>query len=129
MAIEIKVSYGELVDKLTILKIKLEKISDSDKLKKIRTEFEILSEAALKIKNKDKKFYENAYNKLFRINIELWDIEDKIRIKEKESKFDQEFIELARSVYIKNDKRFEIKNKINDHYSSELSEQKDYEKY
>tara|TARA_A100001011_G_scaffold391581_2_gene477346 strand:- start:79 stop:468 length:390 start_codon:yes stop_codon:yes gene_type:complete len=129
MAIEIKVSFGELVDKLTILQIKLQKIADLNKLNKIGSEFKLLSKAAEKIKNKDKEFYEESFKKLLLINSELWEIEDEIRIKEKNSEFDDDFIKLARNVYIKNDIRFEIKNDINNHFSSELREQKDYEKY
>tara|TARA_B100001057_G_C22816342_1_gene937591 strand:+ start:1461 stop:1850 length:390 start_codon:yes stop_codon:yes gene_type:complete len=129
MAIEIKVSFGELVDKLTILQIKLQKIADLNKLDKIGSEFKILSKAAVKIKNKDKEFYEESFKKLLLINSELWEIEDEIRIKEKNLEFDDDFIKLARNVYIKNDIRFEIKNDINNHFSSELREQKDYEKY
>ena len=118
----IPVSNGELIDKLTILEIKKEKISNDEKLIKINKEFNEL------IKLFDTNF-QYEYNELKKINLELWNIEDNIRVKEKNNEFDNEFIELARSVYKTNDKRFSIKNKINIKSKSEINEVKSYEKY
>ena len=105
----IKVSIGEIVDKLSILHIKTKRITDVDKLVNIEKEYLYLHEivfANLNINIVD-------YNELFVINEQLWDIEDHIRIKEKNKEFDDKFIELARLVYITNDIRFRVKNLIN----------------
>lgn len=122
--IVIPVSIGEVYDKLSILDIKKKKITDEKKLKLVNNEFD-----ALKLIFKTDKFDNFLYEELVDINNQLWEIEDKIRIKEKHKEFDEEFIELARSVYYKNDKRAEIKFKINDKYDSEIVEVKSYEKY
>ncbi|MFP4225946.1 MAG: DUF6165 family protein [Desulfobacterales bacterium] len=123
---KIDVSLGELVDKITILAIKLEKISDPEKLANIRKEYELLHEemAAAGITEAAPE-----YKGLYQVNRTLWEIEDKIRIKEAEKAFDDEFIELARSVYFNNDKRAEIKRGINLKYGSELIEEKSYAPY
>jgi hypothetical protein len=121
----IKVSIGEIVDKLSILHIKTKRITDVDKLVNIEKEYLYLHEivfANLNINIVD-------YNELFVINEQLWDIEDHIRIKEKNKEFDDEFIELARLVYITNDIRFRVKNLINLKYGSEFKEEKSYEQY
>jgi hypothetical protein len=121
----IKVSIGEIVDKLSILHIKTKKITDVDKLVNIEKEYLYLHEivfANLNINIVD-------YNELFVINEQLWDIEDHIRIKEKNKEFDDKFIELARLVYITNDIRFRVKNLINLKYGSEFKEEKSYEQY
>ena len=107
MEISIPISIGELLDKISIIQIKKEKILDKSKLKYLSEEFEILSKKAEAIKNIDQEAYNNFYNLLYEINIELWDIEDKLRELEYESNFDDNFVKLARSVYITNDKRFE----------------------
>lgn len=125
--ISIPISIGELLDKLSILHIKKDKIQDSDKVKKVKIEYELLytiSEPFLGIK----EFF-NLYDDLIKTNSELWEIEDKLRIFEKQKLFNQEFIELARAVYYTNDERFEIKNKINVISNSEIQEQKSYEDY
>jgi hypothetical protein len=125
--ISIPISVGELLDKLSILHIKKDKIQDSDKVKKVKIEYELLykiSEPFLGIK----EFF-NLYDDLIKTNSELWEIEDKLRIFEKQKLFNQEFIELARAVYYTNDERFEIKNKINAISNSEIQEQKSYEDY
>lgn len=125
--ISIPISVGELLDKLSILHIKKDKIQDSDKVKKVKIEYELLytiSEPFLGIK----EFF-NLYDDLIKTNSELWEIEDKLRIFEKQKLFNQEFIELARAVYYTNDERFEIKNKINVISNSEIQEQKSYEDY
>lgn len=121
---KIEVSNGELIDKLIIVQIKLERINDEDKLVNLRKEFDILHQAAASIMGPSDPLYKDLY----RINNELWEIEDRIRIKESMSSFDQEFIEIARSVYLKNDERFEIKRKINIQTSSQLTEEKSYQK-
>ena len=128
MKISIPVSLGELVDKITILEIKANKISDSNKLKNINNELEALLLVLIKI-NKDEKIFKDLYSDLKKVNQELWEIEDKIRNLEKNKVFNEEFIEVARSVYIKNDKRFDLKNKINDLFDSEYKEEKSYEDY
>ena len=118
----IPVSYGELIDKLTILEIKKEKIKDIYKLEKVNKEYFEL-----------KKLYKNDfivnYNQLKMINLKLWNIEDEIRIKEKNKDFGDEFVKLARYVYLTNDERFNIKNLINQKSNSEINEVKSYEKY
>ena len=129
MNINIPISYGELLDKLTILEIKQRKITNQDKLKNINNEYLKLDDVAKYLKNIDKVKYETFYKKLFEINLSLWEIEDKIRILEKNKLFESEFIELARKVYFTNDKRFEIKSKINEHFGSEFFEEKQYVDY
>jgi hypothetical protein len=120
--VNLPVSIGELWDKYTILLIKKEKIVNLEKIKHILNEIEYLS----KIINDYP--YEN--NKMFidlkKVNSELWDIEDKIRIKEKKKEFNDEFIQLARQVYHKNDERANIKSRINLEYKSLIYEVKDY---
>lgn len=119
----ISVSVGELVDKLTILEIKLSKISDNKKLLNVRTEYNTLTSQHGDFKHLD------LYDELYQINQALWDIEDLIRIKEKNKEFDQGFIDLARNVYITNDKRFMVKTAINKQHNSFLVEEKSYENY
>jgi hypothetical protein len=122
---KIEVSVGEIVDKLSILNIKKENVLDKTKLDNIIKEFDYLYPIVfdhLLIDQED--FYS-----LLNINKKLWEIEDEIRLLENSKKFDQEFIELARSVYITNDKRAEIKKYINLKYGSVFTEEKSYEKY
>ena len=121
----INISIGELWDKYTILCIKKEKIKNKEKLTKINTEISILN------KNIDKYncLNDELFIKLKDVNLQLWDIEDKLRIKELNKTFDNEFINLARNVYIKNDLRYEYKNEINKKYNSTIQEIKDYIKY
>ena len=121
----IDVSVGEIVDKLSILEIKKNNISDRDKLVNINSEFEYLYSIVFNDLLID---YED-FSGLVLINEELWKIEDRIRIKERRKIFDSEFISLARSVYITNDKRSEIKKYINLKYGSVFTEEKSYEKY
>lgn len=128
MKIRVDISCGELVDKLSILEIKKQKISEEQKLFEINKEFKILNEIYESLK-KENKNLETYYTQLLEVNSRLWEIEDKIRILESKSNFHKEFIELARSVYINNDKRFEIKNNINVLFNSEIKEQKSYENY
>ena len=126
--ITIPVSSGELVDKISILKIKRRKIVDKSKLQNINKELSLLNKIYKNNFQKNKKIllYEK---KLIKINKKLWDIEDKIRLLESKRNFNQEFIELARSVYINNDKRSEIKKKINILTGSYLVEEKSYKSY
>ena len=128
MYVKIKISIGELVDKITILQIKKEMIDDDSKLKKVENELNHLQSTLTTISQKNAKLDE-LMTQLKEINTKLWKIEDDIRLLEKEERFDNEFIELARAVYITNDKRFEIKNAINFEFSSEIAEVKSYEKY
>tara|TARA_B100001029_G_C15053625_1_gene452654 strand:+ start:1207 stop:1596 length:390 start_codon:yes stop_codon:yes gene_type:complete len=129
MTINIPISYGEAIDKLTILDIKKTKITNQDKLVKITVEFNLLVEALSELKKDNIEEFNNFYSKLKEVNMNLWEIEDQIRICEKNKKFDNEFLELARSVYKLNDKRFDLKNKINLLFNSALAEQKHYEEY
>jgi len=123
---KIEVSNGELIDKVSILSIKLENIKDESKLVNIRKEYNLLLKEMQAIKiNTDSK----EYRELQSVNRELWEIEDKIRVKEANQEFDNEFIQLARSVYFKNDNRFEIKKRINAMTNSLLTEEKEYVKY
>ena len=121
----IKVSIGEIVDKLTILKIKKNNITDESKLFNIIAEYDYLYDVVfnqLKIESDD-------FNNLLLVNENLWKIEDDIRDKERDKVFDTEFIELARSVYTTNDKRAEIKKEINLKYGSLFVEEKSYSNY
>tara|TARA_Y100000389_G_scaffold134411_1_gene131863 strand:+ start:2688 stop:3080 length:393 start_codon:yes stop_codon:yes gene_type:complete len=129
MSINIPISYGELLDKLSILEIKKNKITDDKKLVNINFEFETLKNLAKKIKNIDHERFTQFYKDLLKVNNSLWIIEDEIRILEKKQLFNEDFISLARSVYIENDKRFEIKNEINMYFKSDVAEQKQYIKY
>lgn len=114
--ITVPVSIGELADKISILDIKSERIKDLNKLKNIKKEQKELSNYNFSYKYLDLK----------KINEELWDVEENIRKKEFNNEFDNEFIELARSVYILNDKRSLIKKEINLFYNSVLVEEKSY---
>ncbi len=123
---KIEISIGELVDKVSILSIKLEKIRFAEKLKNIRKEFDLLHKSMeeIGISLDSEEFLE-----LKKVNLQLWDIEDKLRIKEVGKAFDDEFISLARSVYFINDDRAAIKKTINTKFGSELHEEKEYVQY
>lgn len=124
---KIEVSNGEIVDKLSILKIKLKNINDEDKLRNIKKEHDILELSLPEIKKSCSPIeFEILFNKLIDINEKLWDIEDRIRIKESKLEFDEEFISIARSVYKFNDIRSNIKKEINLLTKSELIEEKSY---
>lgn len=127
--IKINASVGELLDKISILKIKKQKINDEKKLFNITKELNLLSSIAEKFIEKDEKSYKKFMDELFEVNLQLWETEDSIRILENKKNFNDEFIQLARNVYYSNDKRFEIKSKINNFYGSEIVEEKDYEDY
>lgn len=123
--VKIEVSNGEIIDKLTILQLKLERIHENEKLKNLRKEYDVLKDRAAAILSTSDPLYKSLYE----INRELWDIEDRIRELERKSDFGEEFIATARSVYIKNDRRAEIKREINLRTSSDLIEEKSYRKY
>ena len=128
MSIKIDISVGELLDKITILEIKSERISDADKLANVNKELEVLNRIW-----SDSSYSGSAINnekqELKQINESLWDIEDAIRDKERDKLFDEEFIELARAVYVTNDKRADVKKRINIAVGSELVEEKSYQQY
>ena len=126
---KVEVSNGELLDKITILELKLLKIEDKKKLVNIMTEFNVLNPLVQELFEKYDGQLQNHYLELAKINGELWDIEDWIRDCEREKRFDKEFVELARSVYITNDKRCEVKKLINLMTSSGLVEEKSYKEY
>jgi hypothetical protein len=122
---KIEVSNGEIIDKLTIIQIKLERITDKVKLKNLKKEFDELSTVTSSILSTS----DPLYKALYEVNCELWDIEDRIRDLEHNKDFGKEFIETARSVYFRNDRRAEIKREINIRTSSGLLEEKSYKKY
>jgi len=128
MKISVPISVGELFDKISILEIKKIKIKDKTKLQDIKYELNALKQIITK-KRLHKKNNKEQYTKLFNINKRLWNIEDKKRSYEKSKKFDKAFIELARKVYLLNDRRAKIKNKINHISGSMIREVKSYEKY
>lgn len=129
MKIKIEISVGELLDKLSILVIKKEKINNPEKIKEIERELKFLESHALTIRSRNKLEYDTFLKKLININSKLWDIEDEIRILEKNSSFSDEFVSLARSVYFTNDERFSCKSEINIFYGSEINEVKEYVEY
>ena len=126
MNINCEISLGELVDKLSILRIKSQKIHDAEKLVHVRKEEEILSQLlkSLKLEN-----MQHHLDQMIDINLQLWKIEDDIRDLERSKDFGEKFIELARAVYITNDERFKRKNTINTTYKSGLVEVKSYKDY
>ena len=126
---KIEVSTGELVDKLSILEIKLLNITDKEKIKNVHKELNELNphfQDLLDIYGTEMK---NLYIKISNINKALWDIEDAIRDKEKAKEYDKKFVELARSVYITNDQRAAVKKEINLLTKSKLVEEKSYSNY
>lgn len=125
--ISVPVSVGELIDKLSILQVKKTKVKNTEKLEYIKKEFELLYNLSAEYLND--MTIENLYHELVTTNSNLWDIEDRLRILEKDGKFEGEFIDLARKVYFTNDKRFELKNEINSLTSSEIREVKEYVDY
>ena len=129
MAIEIKTPIGDAFDKLSILEIKLENVKDEVQRENIQNELNYLQD-------KLKPFWDNGgdtlkeiYNRLKKTNGEMWVIEDSVRLKERDNKFDEEFIELARAVYYTNDRRAAEKKEINYLLNSEFFEEKIYEQY
>jgi len=122
------VSVGELLDKMAILEIKSERIKDEAKLANVRKELAVL-EQTWRESGLDREELAPMRAELKTINEALWEIEDFIRIKEAEGDFDEQFIELARSVYFTNDKRAAVKRRINEAVGSELVEEKSYADY
>ena len=127
MIINAPISLGELIDKISVLVIKEKKIKDEKKNNLIREELTLLKKTLNEAGNNSS--INDYLNQLIEVNSTLWKIEDEIRECEKNKKFDQKFIELARSVYITNDKRAEIKLEINNKYGSKIVEVKSYTKY
>jgi hypothetical protein len=123
---EIKVPTGDAFDKLSILEIKLEHVKDKSAKNNIENELKYLKE---KLQSYWTPEIKELYQKLKSTNQEIWDIEDAIRIKEKNKEFDQEFVEIARSVYITNDRRCKEKNMINSISKSDFFEEKIYDAY
>ena len=125
--VTVPVSIGEMIDKLSILQVKKTKISDEKKLEFVNKEFEILYNlSSVYLDNLEIK---PLYHQLVEINSSLWDVEDKLRVLEKEKIFEGEFISLARKLYFTNDDRFRLRNEINLITSSDIKEVKDYVKY
>ena len=123
-----EISPGELLDKISILEIKLEKVKDEKSQEKIKKEYKILKEieiSSIKMTDEIKNLIQCVKN----VNIELWNIEDKLRIYEKNKDFGENFIELARGVYFKNDERAKFKNEINEILGSNIREVKQYVDY
>ena len=123
-----EISPGELLDKISILEIKLEKVKDKNSLEEIKKEHKILKEiqtSSIEITGKIKDLFQSIKN----VNIKLWNIEDKLRICEKNKDFGEKFIELARGVYFNNDSRSKIKSEINKLLGSNIKEIKQYSDY
>lgn len=123
---KIDVSIGELVDKVTILTIKLLKIQNEKKRAHVQKEYDLLKPRMEKTGVSEKSEF---FKRLFSINLKLWEIENAIRQKEAEKTFDEDFIQLARSVYLNNDQRAAIKLEINKAFGSDLIEEKEYSRY
>ena len=126
--VSIPISYGELIDKITILEIKSQKITDAEKVKNVRHELDELLRVWTPLEESSVAI-DDLRQELKTVNETLWDIEDDIRKKDLRGEFDSEFIELARSVYIQNDTRAEHKRAINLRLGSELMEEKSYVNY
>lgn len=122
---KIEVSVGEIVDKLSILQIKTEFIKDEEKLNNVKKEYEYLYNIVFN----EMKIQQSDFFDMVSINKELWRIEDDIRDKERHKEFDDEFIQLARAVYVTNDKRANVKKGINIKYGSLFIEEKSYKDY
>ena len=125
--ITVPISIGELIDKLSILHVKKTKITNIDKLNYVNNEFELLYNFSSVFLNDEEVL--KLYHELVETNSKLWDIEDNLRVIESKKNFDINFIELSRSVYFTNDKRFKLKDKINTLTNSDVREQKDYVNY
>ncbi len=126
--IQVPVSFGELIDKITILEIKSKQMSDPAKLANVRNELQQLN-ATWAAHPASATDIADERARLLAVNEALWGIEDRIRLKEKAQAFDQEFIDLARSVYFRNDERAAVKREINLKLGSQLVEEKSYQDY
>ena len=126
----INVSTGEVFDKITILELKLLNLKDESKLNNVKKEYTelLFIYEVTDYWNKQSELHELVHQ-LFDVNKKLWEVEDQLRIKEKNKQFDDNFIQLARSVYMYNDQRAALKKQINELTQSELIEEKSYEKY
>ena len=124
----VEVSVGDLLDKISILEIKKEKIKDSEKLKFINNEHQILKKQ-LDNNVKSDENIEKLFKSLKEINLKLWDIEDDKRLCEKNSDFGEKFIKLSRDIHFLNDSRSKIKLEINNHTGSKIKEIKEYTTY
>jgi hypothetical protein len=122
----VPVSVGELVDKVTILRIKEQRITDPGKVRNIRAELAALEAVAARA---NIALAGPLVADLTRVNERLWEIEDDIRAKERSKVFDPAFVELARAVYLTNDQRFALKSRLNESYGSAYREEKSYEQY
>ena len=123
-----EISPGELLDKISILEIKLDKVKDKKAQEEIKKEYKILKEiqnSSIDLTDKIKYLFQSVKN----INIELWNIEDKLRVHEKNKDFSKNFVELARGVYLNNDRRAKIKSEINEMLGSNIREIKQYADY
>ena len=128
MTIQVSLSFGELLDKLTILEIKSERIKDADKLANVRHE-EALLKALWNACEQSKIDIQDEMSRLKDINETLWQVEDDIRDKERQGRFDDEFIQLARKVYFTNDQRAAVKRELNVKLGYDLVEEKSYQDY
>ena len=122
-----EISLGELADKITILEIKMKKIVDKESLHILKKEYHSLK--AIDLKDLDLDKFKKLFNELKSINEKLWDIENEKRLLEKNSDFGDKFIQISRAVHFNNDKRAEIKLKINKSFGSNIEEVKEYTKY
>jgi hypothetical protein len=127
--INVPISPGELLDKITILEIKIERMVDPKKISNVKTELDLLEKVWQKSGYSMEKMVSEKRAELKSINEKLWVIEDDLRLKESKSEFDMEFIELARSVYFTNDHRARVKKEINIGVGSDLVEEKSYQDY
>lgn len=124
----VPISPGELIDKLTILQIKSERMTDEKKLANVRLELKLLSDT-WSASDYAKVDIQAEWSELKRINTALWDIEDEIRDEERNQRFGDQFIKLARAVYFTNDDRASVKRQINDKLGSTIVEEKSYANY
>ena len=125
--VQVPVSVGELIDKLSILQVKKIKVINPDKLIFINKEYDLLYNMSSEFLQR--KDILQIYDDLINTNLKLWEVEDELRVIESTKNFDDTFTELARSVYYTNDERFRLKDKINSLTNSEIKEQKDYKEY
>ena len=126
--IHVPISPGELIDKITILQIKSDRMTDPAKVPNVRTELGLL-QSTWQSSPHAAHDIQTEWAELRRINESLWDIEDRIRDKERDQRFDDEFIKLARAVYVTNDERAAVKKQINTKLGSKIVEEKSYAKY
>jgi transcriptional regulator of nitric oxide reductase len=126
--IKVPVSPGEVLDKITILEIKSERMSDPEKVANVRVELALLQETWKEF-IRDDEVIRGLHAQLKEVNEALWEIEDDIRDKERAKEFDERFIELARAVYVTNDRRSKVKKELNLHLGSEIVEEKSYQDY